>query len=294
MSRERHAAQDISYANSAESMPGQTVVKLLENATGRLTLIKRARGYQDEVARGRDFWQVIVERYGLSLNIVGGSIDQIPKTGPIILIANHPYGILDGLMLGHILSLVREDFRILAHTVFQKSDELKQCILPVSFEETKQAMRDNLTTRKQALDFLADDGAIGIFPGGTVSTGRTLFARPIDPSWRTFTARMIAKSNAKVVPIFFDGHNGRIFQMASHLHQTLRLGLLMQEFRKRIDSPVRLVIGDPIPQQQLQARSKDASALMDYLRKATYDLSPVPFDDYDYGYEFEYRHKKQT
>jgi len=171
---------------------------------------------------------------------------------------------------------------------------LKQCILPVSFEETKQAMRDNLTTRKQALDFLADDGAIGIFPGGTVSTGRTLFARPIDPSWRTFTARMIAKSNAKVVPIFFDGHNGRIFQMASHLHQTLRLGLLMQEFRKRIDSPVRLVIGDPIPQQQLQARSKDASALMDYLRKATYDLSPVPFDDYDYGYEFEDRHKKQT
>lgn len=294
MSRERHAAQDISYANSAESKPGQTVVKLLENATGRLSLIKRARGYQDEVARGRDFWQVIVERYGLSLNIVGGSIDQIPKTGPVILIANHPYGILDGLMLGHILSLVREDFRILAHTVFQKSDELKQCILPVSFEETKQAMRDNLTTRKQALDFLADDGAIGIFPGGTVSTGRTLFARPIDPIWRTFTARMIAKSNAKVVPIFFDGHNGRIFQMASHLHQTLRLGLLMQEFRKRIDSPVRLVIGDPIPQQQLQARSKDASALMDYLRKATYDLSPVPFDDYDYGYEFEDRHKKQT
>ena len=97
------------------------------------------------------------------MNIVGGSIDQIPKTGPIILIANHPYGILDELMLGHILSLVREDFRILAHTVSQKSDELKQCILPVSFEETKQAMRDNLTTREQALDFLADDGAIGIF-----------------------------------------------------------------------------------------------------------------------------------
>ena len=105
---------------------------------------------------------------------------------------------------------------------------------------------------------------------------------------------MIAKSNAKVVPIFFDGHNGRIFQIASHLHQTLRLGLLMQEFRKRIDSPVRLVTGDPIPQQQLQARNKDASALMDYLRKATCDLSPMPFDDYDYGYEFEDRHKKQT
>ena len=82
--------------------------------------------------------------------------------------------------------------------------------------------------------------------------------------------------------------------MASHLYQMLRLGLLMQEFRKRIDFPVHLVIDDPIPQQQLQARSKDASALMNYLRKATYDLSPVPFDDYDYGYELEDRHKKQT
>ena len=81
--------------------------------------------------------------------------------------------------------------------------------------------------------------------------------------------------------------------MASHMHFTLRLGLLMKEFRKRIDTPVRLVIGDPIPQQQLQDRSKDSPALMVYLRRVTYDLSPVPFDDYDYGYEFEDWYKKQ-
>ena len=293
MSRERHAAQDISYAHSAESKRGQIVIKLLENATGRLTLIKRARGYQDEVAQGRDFWQVMVERYGLSLDVVGGSIDHIPKTGPVILIANHPYGILDGIMLGHILSSVRGDFRILAHKVFQKSDELNRSILPVSFDDTKQAMRDNIHTRRQALDFLADGGAIGIFPGGTVSTARTLFAKPIDPSWRTFTARMIARSNATVVPVYFDGNNSWMFQMASHMHFTLRLGLLMKEFRRRIDTPVRLVIGDPIPQQQLQDRSKDSPALMDYLRRVTYDLSPVPFDDYDYGYEFEDWYKKR-
>jgi hypothetical protein len=74
-----------------------------------------AEGYGDEVKQGRDFWQVMVERYGLSLDVVGGSLDNIPKDGPLILIANHPYGILDGLMLGHILSQVRGDFRILAH-----------------------------------------------------------------------------------------------------------------------------------------------------------------------------------
>ena len=75
------AAADISYAYSVKSKSGQTVIKLLENATGRLTLIKRAYGYQDEVARGRDFWQVIIERYALSLDFVGGSIDHIPKAG---------------------------------------------------------------------------------------------------------------------------------------------------------------------------------------------------------------------
>ena len=206
---------------------------------------------------------MIVERYGLSLDFVGGSIDHIPKAGPLVLIANHPYGLLDGIALGHILSVARVDFRILAHTVFQKSDQLNRYILPVSFDETKVAMRQNLKTRKQALDFLAKGGAIGIFPGGTVSTARRLFTKPIDPGWRSFTARMIARSNATVVPIFFDGHNSRMFQMASHMHQTLRTGLLLKEFRARIDTPVRLVIGAPIARQQIQARSKDSLALMD-------------------------------
>jgi putative hemolysin len=91
------------------------MIRVMENATGRLGLIRRAEGYGDEVRQGRDFWQVMVERYGLSLDVVGGSLDNIPREGPLILIANHPYGILDGLMLGHILSQARGDFRILAH-----------------------------------------------------------------------------------------------------------------------------------------------------------------------------------
>ena len=105
-------ARDISYSYSAQTKAGKTVIKLMENTTGRLRLIKRARGYEQEVANGRDFWQVMVERYGLSLDIVAGDLSKIPTSGPMIMIANHPYGILDGLMMGHILSSVRGDFRI--------------------------------------------------------------------------------------------------------------------------------------------------------------------------------------
>ncbi|MDA9855180.1 lysophospholipid acyltransferase family protein [Paracoccaceae bacterium] len=284
-------ARDISYSYSAQTKVGKTVIKLMENTTGRLRLIKRARGYEQEVANGRDFWQVMVERYGLSLDIVAGDLSKIPTSGPLIMIANHPYGILDGLMMGHILSSVRGDFRILANTVFRKSADLQRVVLPISFDETKDAVRENLATRKNALAYLADGGAIGVFPGGTVSTAATPFAQPMDPGWRSFTARMISKSNATVLPVYFEGQTSRMFQLASHLHNTLRMGLLIKEFKKRIDTPVRVVVGDPITQEDLKEFSKDSRAMMDFLRKKTYELSPTPLRSYDYGFEFETRHK---
>lgn len=288
------AARDISYAYSARSKPGRAMIRLMENATGRLSLIKRAAGYQDEVAQGRDFWQVMIDRYGLSLDVVGGSLDNIPRTGPLIVIANHPYGILDGLILGHILSVTRGDFRILAHKVFRKAEELDKIVLPVNFDDTKDAIAQNIQTRKIALDYLGQGGCVGVFPGGTVSTAVTPFAKPMDPGWRGFTARMIGKSDATVVPIYFDGHTSRLFQMASHLHYTLRMGLLIKEFRKRVDTPVRIAIGEPIPAHEIASRKKDARELMDFLRKATYELSPTPFASYDYGFEFEERHRVRS
>jgi len=287
---DRQVARDISYAYSAQTKGGRAMIRLMENATGRLGLIKRAEGYETEVANGRDFWQVMVERYGLTLEVMSGTLDHLPKGGPLIVIANHPYGILDGLMMGNILSVVRGDFRILAHRVFRKAEELNKIILPVSFDETREAVALNLQTRKEALSYLGNGGCVGIFPGGTVATAERPFGQPLDPGWRTFTARMVAKSNATVVPIFFDGHTSRLFQLASHMHSTLRMGLLIKEFKKRVDTPVRVAVGAPIPADEIRARAKDARAMMDFLRKSTYDLSPVPVPA-QYGYEFEERHR---
>ncbi|SFA78954.1 Putative hemolysin [Poseidonocella pacifica] len=287
----RHIARDISYSHSAETKSGRAVIRIMENVTGRIGLIKRARGYEQDIAAGRDFWQVLVERYGLSLDVVRGSLEAIPREGPLVFIANHPYGILDGLMMGHILAETRGDFRILANHVFRRSEELNSVILPISFEESKEAIATNVATRKEALRYLAAGGAIGIFPGGTVSTAAKPFSRALDPSWRSFTARMIAKSGATVVPIYFDGANSRLFQIASHLHYTLRMGLLIKEFRKRVDSPVRVVIGDPICRERLQSHTAEPRGLMDFLRRATYDLAPEPVVPYGYGFEFEAKYK---
>src|SRR6056297_2789460 len=287
MRTDRQIARDISYAYSAQTRGGRAMIRTMENLTGRVGLIRRAKGYEREVSQGRCFWEVIVERYGLSLDVVGGSLAQIPRDGPLILIANHPYGILDGLMLGHILNRTRGDFRILAHQVFGKAPDLERVILPISFDGSREARALNLATRKAALDYLGQGGAIGVFPGGTVSTSARPFSRPLDPGWRGFTAKMIARGEATVVPVYFDGHTSRLFQLASHLHYTLRMGLLMQEFRKRVDTPVRVVVGDPIPHAQLARHAGDPKSLMAFLRAKTYDLSPSPVAANEIGFDYD-------
>ncbi len=285
------SARDISYAYSARSKSGRAFIRLMENSTGRLNLMKRASGYEKDLAEGGCFFDVMVQRYGLTLDVVGGSLCTIPATGPVIFLANHPYGILDGLVLGHIMSRTRADFKIMAHSVFNRAPDLNRHLLPISFDADKAALALNLHTRKTALDYLGQGGAVGIFPGGTVSTAAKPFSKPMDPGWRSFTARMIGKSQATVVPIYFDGHTSRLFQIASHLHSSLRMGLLIKEFRKRVDTPVRVVIGDPIGRNVLNPLAKDAKAMMDFLRKATYELSPDAVKSFDHGYEFEDRHR---
>lgn len=284
------ATREVSYASSAQTWAGRAVIRSIENLTGRVGLIRRAQGYEVEVAQGHDFWTVMADRYGLDVQI-DGDLAHIPETGPVIVVANHPFGILDGLMMGKILSARRSEFRILAHEIFRRAPELDPIILPVSFQDTRAAQKTNLHTRATAISHLRDGGAVGIFPGGTVSTSKTLFSTPMDPGWRTFTAKMVAKSGATVVPVYFDGANSRLFQIASHLHPTLRLSLLIREFARRVDHPVRITIGSPVDPEQVKILSQSPKAMMDFLRKATYELGPQHIRPDERGFEFEEKHK---
>ena len=289
----RDVTRDFTYAHSTGSVPARLVIRALENATGRLALMRRAAGYQGDVAQGRDVWRVMMERFGLRLDVIRGSLGAIPADGPLVLVANHPFGILDGLVLGHILSAVRQgEFRIMAHQVFQRAEDLRRVILPIDFAGTRAAQAANLETRAAAIRYLRQGGAIGIFPGGTVATGARPFAEAMDPVWRGFTARMIAKSGATVVPICFEGQNSRLFQVASHLSTTLRMGLLVREFAARTDSTVRLSVGEPIPAEALRTSVSDAKQVMDFLRRRTYALSPTVSDPARLGHEFEAHYRQ--
>ena len=284
----KNATRDISYASSAQSVAGRAVIRSIENITGRIGLIKRAADYELEVASSaRSFWEVMVDRYHLQLDILSGKLANIPKHGPLLVVSNHPYGILDGLILGYILSKTRGDFRILAHRVFKRAEDLNKIILPINFDDSREAALQNIDTRKKALKYLKEGGCIGIFPGGTVSTALKPFGKAMDPSWKKFTARLISKSDANVVPIYFEGSNSRLFQIASHIHYNLRMALLIKEFKRRIDDKVKVVIGTKLQRSQLEDRMEDPNLMMAFLRHETYKLSMDPSQSFDFGFEFE-------
>ena len=276
-------ARDISYATSTDGLIGQLFIRSVENITGRLSLIKRAKDYDKEVANGRNFWEVIVERYNLRINLFKGSLNDIPKEGPVVIVSNHPFGILDGLLLGYILSKTRKDFKIIANRVFRKAKDLDQVVLPISFDENREGNLQNINTRNEAIRFLKAGGIVGIFPGGTVATSAKLFSRPLDPFWKRFTSKLILKSDATVVPIFFGGTNSRLFQIASHMSYNLRMALLIREFGLKVDRKADIAIGKKISSKYLQRYSKDLDGMMEYLRIQSYSLSNDPNQTFENG-----------
>lgn len=268
------APSDISYSFFAKTRAARALIQTIENISGRSRLLRLARGYENEIEAGRNFWDVMSDRYGINMEYVVGGLENIPREGPLVMVANHPYGILDGLAMGRMLSLARGEFKIIAHVVFRKAADLKDVILPIDFSETKEALALNLRTRKESLHYLGKGGAIGIFPAGCVATAPSPFGKAMDPMWKTFTARMIARSRAQVVPVYFEGSNSRLFQIAGHLNQTLRTALLLSEFDSRVNTPLRIRVGKPLPPEAVAMRATEPRALMNYLRTETYRLSP--------------------
>ncbi|MBL6855541.1 MAG: lysophospholipid acyltransferase family protein [Rhodobacteraceae bacterium] len=284
-------AKDISYASSANTRLSKVFIGFIENLLGRQRLIRRAIRYAQYSIYTSDFWTFFTEAFGVKIKVLKGSVDNIPKNGPLIIVCNHPFGVLDGLILGKILSDTRPDFKILAHKIFEGVDELDEVILPINFEGSKSANQQNIKTRRDALAFLKSGGAIGIFPAGTVSTASRKGAPVSDTIWRNFTAKLIKKTDTKVVPILFLGSNSQTFQWISRLNYTLRSAMFINEFKRKIDNPVGVVIGEPLGSEKILEFGLNSEAIMEGLRSATYALSPYSETVPDYCYEFEDRYK---
>lgn len=264
--------RQVTYAHAARTRRGRVLIRSVETLTGRNALLRRMRGLHALDATSPAFWAAIADRFGLALDCPEAELDRIPAEGPVVVVANHPYGILDGLVMGMLLARRRGDFRILANEVFLQAEELAAVTLPVSFDSDRGAQIRNVAMRQTAVAHLRAGGAVGVFPGGAVSSSIRPFGPAADPRWRSFTAKMIGSAEAQVVPVWFEGANSRLFHLATHVHATLRLSLLIAEFRRRADRPVRLRVGPPIPADEIAAIPGGRAALMAELRRRTYAL----------------------
>jgi putative hemolysin len=264
--------ENFSYATSEDPKLKRLVIRAVEAMTGQPYLKRLYEDHQAHPVPGESFWSAALRRLEVSVSYNEQALAKIPPTGPLVIVANHPFGVLDGLIISYLIDKVRQDFLVLTNAVLYQGDEIKSHLLPIDFAETKEALSTNLKSRSAAKEHLLGGGCLIIFPAGGASTTRKPWSRyATDLEWKNFSARLIVSAKCPVVPVFFAGQNSRLFQIASHISLTLRLSLFFKEVYDKIGSEIHLRVGDPIPYKALA--SLDRNELMEYLRRKTYALA---------------------
>lgn len=265
--------KSFTYASPDYPLVQRIVIKCVERITGQLRIWKLYKEYQAEQLRVEEsFWDAAIRKLGLTLSYDREKLGNIPKTGPVVITANHPYGVLDGLIINQLISRVRQDYKVLTNSVLCKAEETKGNLLEIDFSGTKEALETNLQTRKEAREILKKGGCIVVFPAGGVSTIPSWKDKVAqDTAWQPFIGRLIQEGQATVVPFFFEGQNSRLFQLVSLVSPTLRLALLFKEVADKIGCTIGIRIGAPIAFYEI-AHIQDRALLCDYLRAQTYKL----------------------
>lgn len=267
-----------SYASPADPPVKRGLIRMVEVATGQPAL---KRLYLDNLRNpraGESFFAAAVRKLELHVQFDMNALAAIPRTGPVVIVANHPYGVLDGIVISWLVEQVRRDFVVLTNAVLMRAPEVQDFILPIDFAETEDALETNIKTRAAARAQLERGGVVVVFAAGAVSTAPDRWGRrpAIDARWQPFVAQLIQRSRASVVPVWFGGQNSRLFQIASHVSAALRVSLIFREVKARIGAALPVVIGPPIPYAEI-AHIRDRQALADHLRAATYALAaPAP------------------
>jgi putative hemolysin len=273
--RAKPIVDEFSYASPEDPRFKRLVIQMIERMSGQPELKRMYLVHQNSPVPGESFWVAAKRKLRLDIDLNEDSLSEIPATGPLVIVANHPFGVLDGLMICWLVSQVRQDFKVLTNALLNRAEEIKPFLLPIDFEETKAALETNIRSRAEAKALLENGGVLIVFPGGTVSTTPSILSRAAkDPEWKTFTGRMILQGKAPVVPVFFGGQNSMLFQVASHVSVTLRLSLLFKEVHDRIGDTLAIRIGRRIPYETLKAFS-DRKEMMSFLRDETYALETM-------------------
>ena len=250
-------AVKISFCQPGDPWILRKIIDLLEVIFGSKQVFAIYEKLKSEPFEVANFFKGAMKETQVKCHYDQEKIKKIPKDGPLIIIANHPFGIVDGMIMCDIAARVRGDFKILINSVLCVDEDLNNHFLPINFDQTKDAIKTNIATKQKATEAIKNGIPLVIFPSGHVSTAdRFGFGKVVDAPWTTFAAKLIKESNATVVPIFFRGQNSRLFHVASHISMAFRSALLLNEARKRFGKTVEIEIGDPIPWRENEAFTK--------------------------------------
>lgn len=273
VSEQPYDGRRLSYANTFTNPVSRRIIQTMELVTGKFRLLKLVRRFEARgVPHGQDFWAQALDIMGIALETPQPEIDRIPQKGPLVIVANHPHGLVDGMVLAELIGRVRTDYKILTRSLLTGVAEIEQFMIPVPFPHEDDALDKSLDMRRRSMDHLSDGGCVVLFPSGVVASSDRMWGPAVEREWNPFTAKMIQRSGATVLPIRFPGQNSRAYQIANRISPTLRQGLLLHEVCHALNKPQRPHVGRPLTPDELRDRASKPREFMAWLRAETLAL----------------------
>ncbi len=266
---------ELSYANPDDPPLKRGIIQFFERMAGRDYFAPLYEQWRSEALRKpAQIIRPMLGLIGVELEVIARQWPPVIDPGrPLLIVANHPYGILDGIAALSLAEDLGRPFKVLINRDLLKVPELAPFSLPVDFSETPAALERNLSTRSEAIRLLREGTTVIVFPAGGVATAPNPFGRAEELPWKLFTARMVQAARASVLPVYFEGQCGPLFHFASRLSMTLRLSLLIREFRRSVGGRLVAHVGDIVPFEALKHGS-DRKALMAELYERVRALAP--------------------
>ena len=263
------------FATAEVNHFGRLFIMITELLTGKIKLKKLYDEYLSEDRPPKFFWDDAVSKLNLTLKTSFEKDSYIPKSGKLIVIANHAFGVADGVSICSMISKVRQDYKMVTHKVLRQAEAVKDKILPIDFNESKEALLANISTRKEAEKVLLNEGVLILFPSGRIATKKNLMknTKADDGEWKQWVSKLILKTKSPVLPIFFDGQNSQWYHIANKLGLTFRYSLCMYELKRKIGDNIDMYFGNLISYDHM-AKIGDIREITSYLRSVTYSLDP--------------------
>ncbi|MEE4198383.1 MAG: GNAT family N-acyltransferase [Bacteroidales bacterium] len=262
-------SKDISKVIHLDKLGGEVVAKLLMQI---LKFNKVNKVYSETRDKeGIEFVNSVIDHLGINFEVSEDDRKRIPEKGPFIVVANHPFGGVDAVILLKIFTEIRPDFKAMANFLLQKIDPLKDVIFPVNPFETHKDAKSSFTGIKNALQHLEEGKCLGIFPAGEVSSYQPDSGIIQDREWQPSILKFIQKVQVPIVPVYFQGTNSRFFHMLGQIHPLLRTAKLPSELFNKKNKTIKIRIGIPIPVKE-QHEFSDTAHFGRYIRARTYAL----------------------